>query len=287
MTPLSLNPQAKVYLPVGGDYLRALQQTTHLGIGAHQDDLEFMAYEGIQTCYQRSDLWFSGIILTDGRGSSRAGIYRDWTDEAMAAERSKEQEHAARIGQYASLTQLGYRSSEVKNPNSTSLQNDLVAILAQTRPQVVYLHNPADEHETHVASLIHCIQALRKIPQTHRPHQVLGCEVWRGLDWLLDNDKVLMDVSRFPELANQLNQIFQTQIAGGKNYPQAIVGRRLANATFHQSHQPDRLDAIQWAMDLTPLMQNDSLDIAEFTAQYLERFKQDVLQRLARFTPPR
>ena len=286
MTPLSLNPLAKVFLPEGGDFTKALQKTTHLGIGAHQDDLEFMAYEGIQTCYQKNDLWFSGVILTDGRGSSRSGLYRDWTDDQIAAERIKEQEQAATVGQYACLAQLGYRSSDVKNPLAPSLQKDLVTILSQTKPQVVYLHNPADKHDTHVASFIHCIQALREIPKPQRPRRVLGCEVWRSLDWLVDNDKILMDVSGSPNLAAQLNTIFQTQIAGGKNYPLGIMGRRLANATFHQSHQPDKASAIQWAMDLTPLILNDSLDITEFTAQYLDRFRCDVLQRLSRFTPP-
>ena len=48
-----------------------LPLTTHLGVGAHQDDLEFMALHGILECYQRPDRWFSGIMVTDGRGSSR------------------------------------------------------------------------------------------------------------------------------------------------------------------------------------------------------------------------
>lgn len=286
MTSISLNPKAKVFLPAGNDFVKALQQTTHLGIGAHQDDLEFMAYEGIQNCYQRSDRWFSGLILTDGRGSSRSGRYQDWTDDQIAAERLKEQEKAAELGQYACLVQLGYRSEEVKNSPSPLLQKDLVTIFSQTKPEVVYLHNPADKHDTHVASFVHCIYALRKIPKSHRPQKILGCEVWRSLDWLVDSDKVLMNVSLYPELAKELNNLFQTQIAGGKNYPQGIAGRRLANATFYQSHQPDKVPAIQWAMDLTPLILNDSLDIAEFTAQYLERFRYEVLQRLSRFTPP-
>lgn len=286
MSPISLNAQAKVFLPCGGDFIKALHQTTHLGIGAHQDDLEFMAYEGIQNCYQRNDRWFSGIILTDGRGSSRSGRYQDWTDEQIAAERFKEQERAASLGQYACLAQLGYRSEEVKKPLSPLLEKDLVTILSQTKPEVVYLHNPADKHETHVASFVHCIRALRKIPKSNRPQKVLGCEVWRSLDWLMDEDKVLMNVSLYPQLSAELNNVFQTQLIGGKNYPQGVAGRRLANATFYQSHQPDKVSAIQWAMDLTPLILNDSLDITEFTVQYLERFKSDVIQRLSRFTPP-
>jgi hypothetical protein len=53
----------------------ALPRTTHLGIGAHQDDLEFMALHGILECYEQSDKWFGGIICTDGAGSARTGPF--------------------------------------------------------------------------------------------------------------------------------------------------------------------------------------------------------------------
>ena len=43
-------------LPVG----EALERTTHLGIGAHQDDLEFFAIHGILKCFARDDRWFTG-----------------------------------------------------------------------------------------------------------------------------------------------------------------------------------------------------------------------------------
>jgi hypothetical protein len=46
---------------------------THLGIGAHQDDLEFMAFHGILALTTVTDRWFGGVTITDGRGSSRAG----------------------------------------------------------------------------------------------------------------------------------------------------------------------------------------------------------------------
>ena len=51
-------PNASVFVPDGLAPDAALARTTHLGIGAHQDDLEFMALHGILACFQRSDRWF-------------------------------------------------------------------------------------------------------------------------------------------------------------------------------------------------------------------------------------
>jgi hypothetical protein len=57
---------------------------------------------------------------------------------------------------------------------------------------------------------------------------VLGCEVWRDLDWLLDSDKVALDSSAKPELAAALLKVFDSQISGGKRYDLATLGRRAA-----------------------------------------------------------
>jgi hypothetical protein len=61
---------------------------------------------------------------------------------------------------------------------------------------------------------------------------VLGCEVWRNLDWLLDEDKQGLPVDDRPNLAAALSGVFDSQISGGKRYDLAVQGRRLANATF-------------------------------------------------------
>ncbi|NBX34876.1 PIG-L family deacetylase, partial [bacterium] len=87
---IPLNPLARLVIPDGKTGPEAIRRTTHLGIGAHQDDLEFMAFHGILTCYDRDDRWFGGVTITDGRGSSRAGKFKDWTDDQIAAERIRE-----------------------------------------------------------------------------------------------------------------------------------------------------------------------------------------------------
>ena len=277
---IPLNPLARLVTPDGKTGPDAIRRTTHLGIGAHQDDLEFMAFHGILTCYDRTDRWFGGVTITDGRGSSRAGQFKDWTDDQIAAERIREQEAAAVIGQYSFIAQLGFGSAAVRDAQQSAVRDDLRRIFEASRPEVVYLHNLADKHDTHVGCALRCIEALRQLPKAERPKMVYGCEVWRDLDWLVDSEKTAMPISARPELARALNEVFATQIAGGKRYDLAVLGRRTANATFSNAHSTDQESAMQWAMDLTPLVQDDSLDPVTYTVGFIDRLKADVTTRI-------
>jgi LmbE family N-acetylglucosaminyl deacetylase len=277
---IALNPLARLTIPDGLSGSPAIARTTHLGIGAHQDDLEFMAFHGILACYDRTDRWFGGVTITDGRGSSRAGKFQDWTDDQIAAERIREQEAAAVIGQYSFIAQLGFGSAAVRDSSQTAVRDDLRRILEASRPEVVYLHNLADKHDTHVGCALRCLEAIRQMPKADRPRQIFGCEVWRDLDWLVDSEKTAMPISARPELARALNEVFATQIAGGKRYDLAVLGRRTANATFSNAHSTDQETSMQWAMDLTPLAQDDSLDPLAYTVGFIDRLKADVTARI-------
>lgn len=273
---MKLNPNADLFIPDGKALPEAVSRTTHLGIGAHQDDLEFMAYHGIAECFHRQDKWFGGVILTDGKGSSRAGPYKEWTDDQVAAERVQEQRRAAVLGEFSFVAQLGFPSKEVRDVKAAAPRADLQAILAAARPEVVYLHNPADKHQTHVGVTLRAIEAMRALPAADRPRKVVGCEVWRSLDWLLDSDKVVLPVSQRLNLAAALNGVFDSQITGGKRYDLAVMGRRLANATFFDAYASDQETHLQWAMDLTPLVQDPSLDIEAYTLGFVDRLKGDI-----------
>ncbi len=274
-------PNARLFVPDQAPETEALARVTHLGIGAHQDDLEFMAFHGILECYQRPDRWFGGVTCTNGAGSSRTGPYKDFTDDQMMGVRREEQDAAAIVGQYGVMIQLDHPSSIVKSPTDVALKSDLAQILAATQPQVVYTHNPADKHETHIGVVVASLQALREMPPEQRPGRVIGCEVWRDLDWLADAAKVVMNVSGRDNLAAALNGIFDSQIAGGKRYDLATLGRRAANATFFESHASDQAERIIFGMDLTPLVVNESRDIVGYVCDYVEQFNSDVRGKLA------
>lgn len=256
--------------------LARLARTTHLAIGAHADDLEFMAYHGIATCYQNPDCWFTGIICSDGAGS----VQGQQADPQLITTRHQEQLQAARIGDYNAIFQLGYSSQEMRPAPLEPLVAELTERLLQCKPEVLYAHNPADRHATHLATLAATLAAVRRLPQEERPQTFLGCEVWRDLDWLPEDYCVALDVSPYPELSAKLNNCFTSQTAGGKNYPAAVEGRRLAHATFHQSHESDDTTHLSYALDLTPLLQDDSLTLRGFMSEILETFQAEILTPL-------
>lgn len=280
------HPQADVYIPRENLSARtALARVTHLCVAAHQDDIEIMAHAGICDCLDSpQDRAFGGVIVTNGAGSPRTGAYAQLTDAEMQAVRRKEQRLAASLGDYAIQIQLAYPSVDVKRPDHPGLAADLDYIFASCRPRIVYLHNPADKHDTHVAVLTRCIEALRRLPPDRQPQQVFGCEVWRDLDWLPDELKSGLDASRRRDLAAALLQVFASQIGSGKRYDIATLGRRDANATFHDSRAADGLTGITWAINLTPLLMEPTQSLADFTAETIDRFRQEVLNRIRRYS---
>jgi len=276
------NPTASVFVPDGKIEEEAFKRTTHLGIGAHQDDLEIMAFHGIRCCYLDPHQWFGGVICTDGSGSTRSGPYHSYNDEEIRRLRKKEQEKAASLGKYSFVVQLDYPSAAVRDPKGQKLEEDLLALLSATRASVVYTHNPADKHETHIGTVIAVIFAIRRLPPEARPKKIFGCEVWRSLDWMVDEDKIALNVSDMNGLGKALVNVFDSQITGGKRYDLAIFGRWQANATYYQSHEKDDASQLLFAMDLSPLVADDPPDILDYINGHIQRFQQDVETKLKR-----
>jgi len=273
---------AEIYIPDQAPEEQALARTTHLCFAAHQDDIEIMAAQPILACFQQPDQWFTGVVVTDGRGSPRDSLYKDYTDEEMRLVRFKEQRKAAMVGEFAAQIMLDIPSKVMKDSSERGPVDDILAILQATKPRFVYTHNLADKHDTHVAVALRVIKALRKLDPEERPERVIGCEVWRALDWMVDSDKVLMDLSGHENLQFALLGVFDSQIAGGKRYDLASMGRRRANATYLGSHGVDETTALNYGMDMTPLMDDIKLSPVEFVGQFIQRFATDVQERVRR-----
>ncbi len=277
------NSKADLFVPDQSDPAQAFARVTHLGIVSHQDDLEIAAYHGITECFRQTDKKFGGVVVTDGAGSPRKGPYASFTDEEMQNVRKQEQRKAAFVGEYSVMAQLGYPSEDVKFNRKEDVAADLLSILKMCQPQFVYMHNPTDRHDTHVATFLRCLEALRAMPKDIRPKKVYGCEVWRKLDWLLHEDKEMLWVDQYPHLIGALLAVFDSQISGGKRYDLAEEGLRRANATYFDSHTTDNTSALTYAMDLTPLIQDDELNPEDYATGYVERLKLDVRDRMRKF----
>jgi len=178
--------------------------------------------------------------------------------------------------------QLGLSSGQLKNPEDQTASALLAEIFAQVRPRIVYTHNPCDRHDTHVAACLRVVEALRALPADCRPAKVYGCEVWRDLDWLCGSDRLRLDCGNDEKFASALNAVFRSQIDGGKRYDLAVVGRRRAQATFDDPHAVDSAAMVTLAMDLTPLLADSQLPVADFALAAVDRFREDVRARLAR-----
>lgn len=276
------NEKGHIYIPDGLNEEAALRRTTHLCVAAHQDDVEIMSYGAIAECYGKEDKWFAAAVVTDGAGSPRAGEYASMTDEEMQAVRSREQDEAAALGRYAFMAQLGYPSAAAKSAGDGACAAEIASLIKACAPETVLTHNLADKHDTHVGVALRVLEAVRALPRAARPKKLVSLEVWRGLDWLRDEDKEVFDTSPEPALAEKLLSVFKSQCAGGKRYDLAALGRRLANATFFASHAVDSVSSCSYGLDITALMDDESLDPARFMERHIEALRADVFGRLAR-----
>lgn len=275
---------AEIFVPDGAPEEEALRRTTHLAVGAHQDDLEIMALEGILAGFANSAQWFTGVVVTNGAGSPRSGPYASFTDSEMQEVRRKEQRKAAVVGEYSAVVFLDYSSAEAKDPANPDVVADLTALLDAARPKIVYTHNLADKHPTHVAAALRTLKAIRSLPPEARPEKLYGCEVWRDLDWMVDTDKVVFRLDAHDNIATALVSLFDSQVIGGKRYDLATMGRRRAHATYLESHEVDVSQFVNFGMDLTPLIVDDSVDPVGYVQAHIDRFAQEVSSTLAKLT---
>jgi hypothetical protein len=102
------------------------------------------------------------------------------------------------------------------------------------------------------------------------------------LDWLNDEDNVIEDTSKYPNISSAILGVYDSQISGGKRYDLAAQGRRLANATFFASHAVDEFESASFGVDMTPLM-NSEADPVEYISAYIDKFRRDVGERISKF----
>jgi LmbE family N-acetylglucosaminyl deacetylase len=279
--PLRLhNPGAEVHVPDGRAPDAAFVRATHMGIGAHADDLELMAFHGIAHCLATPGWWFAGVVACDGARAPRSGRFAALSDAELRDVRRAEQRAAAARGRYAVVFQLDH-ASPAAVAAAPALVDDLVAVLDATRPRVVYTHSPMDRHATHVGVCAATVAALRRLPADRRPAQVHGCEVWRSLDWLAERDVVRLDVSGHDELWRELLACFPSQTEGARPYGRGALGRAHANAVFSEPRAAGGTGATWLAVDLMPLLRDETLSLEAFVRERVANFEAELGELLA------
>ena len=255
----------------------ALGHSTFLGVGAHPDDLEVMAHHGILAAKGSKNYHFSGVICTSGSGSVTGDSLKGSNEAGLAQVRAQEQINAAKLGQFGSCLLLAYESCEIKERLNHQFVSDLQDLLEITKPKVIYTHNIFDKHKTHVSVVVHLIAALKNL--SYCPEAFYGCEVWRGLDWIADEDKKILspsDVNHVKELIT----CHKSQLEE-KDYAEATVARMKSNATFFDASKSDQFEHQLFAMDLLPLLGDVSLK--SWVEDHLLKFKKSVDENLKGF----
>ncbi|MCK5022806.1 MAG: PIG-L family deacetylase [Candidatus Aenigmarchaeota archaeon] len=283
-----------LYVPDNVSEDMALDLTTHLGVGAHPDDNEIMAFNGIKSCHHRGDLNYLAVTVTPGAGGPVNGRYKDRPHEEIAKIRLEEQKEASRIGKYSGLVYLNYSSDEVKNAGlSVNVVSDLEEVFNLCKPFIVYTHTLTDRHPTHVAVALRTIESLRRIHKENMPGYLLGCEVWEDLDWLPDEYKKNLGVSDGDHLNEKLLSVFKSQMDGGKPYHIATTGRRKSNAIFHReqsgkssytSKDGNIITGITFSIDMTPLIKDIDLNPKDFIDQVIGTFRENKLKMIEKLS---
>jgi len=91
-------------------------------------------------------------------------------------------------------------------------------------------------------------------------------------------------VEAHENLAMSLVGVFDSQVCGGKRYDLATMGRRRANATYLASHGVDESTSLIFGTDLTPLIEDDQLDVGEYIEGFINRFAKEVSSRIAKLS---
>jgi LmbE family N-acetylglucosaminyl deacetylase len=272
---------AEIFVPDGSPPEVALARTTHVGVGAHPDDLEILAGSAIVECHAASDRFFTGIVVADGGGGPRRPEHAPLSNEAMKELRREEQRRAATLGRYSAVVMLGHPSDVVKDASARAVVDDLAALLRATGSRELLTHALTDRHDTHVAVALRVIEACRKLAATELPQRILGSEVWRDLDWLTAGDRVELAADEAESLQAALLAVFESQSDGTRRYDLGTLGRRRAHATFSESHKTERRERVVLAMDPAPLV-SGSQSPAELVRAAIARFQSDVEARLLR-----
>jgi LmbE family N-acetylglucosaminyl deacetylase len=257
-----------------------LSRTTHLCIAAHYDDVEIMAFNGIWECYESNTNFFTAVIVTDGLGGEKNGIYKNFTDEEFINTRKEEQKKAAHLGKYNAVIFLEYSSLSTKDINFIPIDNDLSHIIDITKPHTIYTHSPFDFHITHLAVVSRVIGVLSNLKERYICQKIIGCEVWGSLDWLPQERKILLDVSQNINLQSNLIKVFDSQISRGKDFAAATLARRKANATFQKTMKEDSYKGITLAVLLNDtVVKNISLE--DFVDSVFREYAQETSSRLS------
>jgi glucosamine-6-phosphate deaminase len=254
----------------------ALAKTTHVGVGAHQDDIEIMAGPML---LKNKDHWMN-IIVTDGAASKSIlnGMATELTPKQLTDMRQREQREAARETG-TPVIQLKYPSAAVNGHMGEGKRQEAAFALgtlfsAMPKTEEVFGHNPIDKHATHLAVLAVQTAALRAA-QHKNLKNVYAMEVWGGLTGIPEAQLSMFVVEDGRDLAaiNTLIGKYQSQIQGqGRDYAATTTARMVGHGGYVSNpHLNNPPEGMVIGLNITDFTKGESNDMGALAKELLER----------------
>jgi LmbE family N-acetylglucosaminyl deacetylase len=263
-----IEKSAHHHLFIQGDGEEDLSLGTHLAIGAHPDDLEIMAGPLIEECLEDARKKLVGVVCTHGVSDSFLSENSKPLISKKIDVRRTEQLKAAELGGYFAVVQLGHSSGAVKDTSFSLLKEQLTALINTIKPQTVYTHNPFDRHQTHRAIFRNVFETLKD--SHYSPEEFLGCEVWRGLDWIDSEKKRALSIKN-PAFIEKLISCFSSQQDSQRDYALGLRSRLKANQTFNDAYNFLESDHILYALDLKHLLEKKTqVKLSHALAEFID-----------------
>lgn len=234
-----------------------------LVIAPHPDDDVLGAGGTMSRASAQGKAVFS-VYMTDGGGSPRKNT--DLADTGMAALREKEALAALRAVGARGGFFLRRRSRELEGERGIEAAQELKEILLSLAPLEVLAPAPYERHRTHQLCTRLTLEALRAsgLKPSCFGYSLWGC-FWGG------KKRVVRDIT--PVIRKKVEAVMahSSQIAY-KNYQQGILGRNNFEAVYWESHEMQKSDFVEVFLDMTELLENPQLTLADFIRRDMEEF---------------
>jgi len=225
-----------------------LPEVDILVLGAHNDDEMFPAGYLLNRMAEGNSVGVA--IATDGAGSNWQGL----EGQALVDRRTEESRLAIWTLGGSYFVGYDHPSSHLKSDEGMeSFADELAQVIAVTKPSVLLVQSPWEDHYTHIRTTEAGILAARA--QSDSITEVLGYEVWTPmLGMQLVRPEPL--TSEIAQRKLELQEIYQSQ-NDANPYHESTQALTFFNSVMADSHRAAGPGHAELYFDMTPLVKDE------------------------------
>jgi N-acetylglucosamine malate deacetylase 1 len=239
-----------------------------LVIAPHPDD-DVLGAGGTMAVYSEARKAVFSLYVTDGRGSP--GRDEIISDEEFVLRRRRESVLALEKIGAAGAFFLGHRSEDLAGEGGRGAEGEVRDIARFLQPEEIFLPAPYERHRTHQRCTKISVAALRSAAPCAllRGYSLWGC--FSG-----GKKRVFSDISSAIRKKVDAVIAHESQIAY-KSYHQGILGKNNYDAVFWETHETQGAAFAEIFVDMTELLTNPDLTLAEFVSRDFACFRKTFL----------